>query len=182
MGNPVKSLAESPALLPLYVGCDPGATGALALVSGAWCAVWDVPLSAHPVGGSVIDDAATIELARVLACFGPAAFVIEHTWGVRGQGGSSQYKFGDSAAALRMAFQSTGFPVRRVSAQKWQTHFRVNGDKQHSVALVKKLYPAHVELFTANRGHINKAQCEARAEAVLIGRFGEMTKIEGTKR
>ncbi len=139
--------------------------------------VWDVPLSASPVGGSIVDDAAVLSLARALASVSAAAFVLEHTWGVRGQGGSSQYKFGDTAAALRVAFVSAGHRLARVSSQKWTAALRVGSDKAKHVETARALWPADVALFTPRRGVLTQAQCEGRADAALIAEYGRRNQL-----
>jgi crossover junction endodeoxyribonuclease RuvC len=168
-------MAESPSPVTenrVYIGCDPGSTGAIvALFPDGSLAVYDVPLSASPVGGSVIDDAATWALAQFLSSFGPCTFCIEHTWGVRGQGGSSQYKFGDTAGSLRAMFVAAGCRVVRASSQRWTAALRVGSDKARHVAAACDLFPAHAREFTPARGRITLAQCEGRADATLIAEY-----------
>lgn len=160
-----------------YVGCDPGSTGAIAALWGNRVTTWPVPLAVRPVGGSVIDDDATIALARELYACGFRVFVLEMTWGIRGQGGSSQYKFGDTAAALRVAFRAAGFEVHMVAAQRWKTKLRIHGDKSVSVAAARKLYPADADEFTPRRNVRTARDCEGTAEAALIAHYGQLMQL-----
>lgn len=161
----------------LYLGIDPGATGAVAAIHNGRVTVFDMPLSSQPIGGTVIDDDDVIALARMLAMLGPRRTMLELTWGVRGQGGSSQYKFGDSACAIRIALKAAGLAVETVSAMKWTTALRVGSDKSRHVAEAIKLFPADAHLFTPRRGVVTLEQGKGRADATLIAEFCRRTAL-----
>lgn len=165
-------MAESLATHGLYIGVDPGSTGAISAVSGGRVAIFDVPLSPKPIGGTVVDDDALLALARLLATLSPVHATLEHTWGVRGQGGASQYKFGDTAAALRLSLKAAGIAVRVVSAMKWTTALRCGSDKEQHRRLAMGLFPHDAELFTPRRGVVTMEQCKGRADATLIAEYG----------
>lgn len=135
--------------------------------------VFDVPLCENPIGGTAVDDTELFALAQCLAGLYPGArYVQEHVWGKAGQGGGSQFKFGDTNGATRMAFVAAGFPLARVSSQKWTAALRVGSDKDRHVAEVLKLYPWHAALFTPRRGVLTLEQCKGRADAALIATYG----------
>jgi len=165
-------MRESPSPPGLYIGIDPGSTGALAVIHGDRVTVFDMPISARPIGGTVVDDDALIGLGRLLATLGPEFATLEHTWGIRGQGGSSQYKFGDSAAAVRVAIKAAGIPVHMAAAIKWTTALRCGSDKEAHRKLAMQLVPLDVALFTPRRGVVTLEQCKGRADAALIAEYG----------
>lgn len=157
----------------LYIGCDPGSTGAVALLLGSRVNVVGIPLDPNPIGGTAVDDDALIELARGLAALEPAAFVLEHVWGRKGQGGASQYKFGDTTAAIRVAFKAAGIrSPKPVSSQRWTAALRVGSDKDKHVAEAIRLFPDDVEHFTKRRGVRTWEQCKGNADAALIAFYG----------
>lgn len=165
-------MSESRNTGDLYLGIDPGATGAIAAIHGDRVTVFDVPLAKKPIGGTVVDDDGLIALAAMLADLGPRLATLEHTWGIRGQGGASQYKFGDTAAAIRVALKSAGIRVVPVSAMKWTTALRCGSDKALHVELAKQLFKYDAELFTPRRGIVTLEQCKGRADATLIAEYG----------
>lgn len=171
--SPAKPLIRAENI-PAYIGIDPGSTGAIAHVHNRRVTVFGVPLLAKPVGGCVIDDDEAIGLARMLFDLGPAVVVIEQTWGIRGQGGASQYKFGDTAAALRVAFRSAGFRVHRVPAIRWTARLRVGSNKDQHVAEALKLFPEDAAAFTKRRGVLTYEQVKGNADAALIAEYGRV--------
>lgn len=158
-----------------YIGADPGATGAISLVWENCCEVFPTPTNPKAIAGTCVDDDALIELAQRLALADPVLAVLEHVWGLRGQGAGGAFTFGDTTGATRLALRSAGIRVERASAQKWKNRLRVYGDKSQSVAMAIKLFPQQAELFTKRRGIRTAEQCEGNAEAVLIGEFARRT-------
>lgn len=136
-------------------------------------AIFGIPLATKPIGGTAVDDAALWELAQRLASLSPDAYVQEHTWGVRGQGGGSQYKFGDTAAACRCFMHAAGIRVARpVASQRWTAALRVGSDKIRHVAKAIEIFPEDAELFTPKRGVRTLEQCKGNADAALIAEYG----------
>lgn len=160
-----------------YIGCDPGSTGAIALIYGDTATAWDIPLASAPRGGIVVDDAALLALVQSLVGLGPAAVALEMTWGIRGQGGASQYKFGDTAAAIRMAFVASGCPPHMIAAQRWKTRLRVHGGKDVSIAKALDLYPDAAPLLTPRRKAVTQKQAEGRADAILIAHYARVMQL-----
>jgi hypothetical protein len=157
----------------VYLGCDPGSTGAFALVWENRVSIFGIPLSEKPIGGTAVDDAALWALAQRLASLSPDGYIQEHTWGVRGQGGGSQYKFGDTAAACRCYMLAAGVPMAKpVSSQRWTAALRVGSDKMRHVAKAIELFPEDAELFTPKRGVRTLEQCKGNADAALIAEYG----------
>jgi hypothetical protein len=154
-----------------YIGADPGATGAFGLVWDNWCAVYPVPTDPKAVAGTSVDDMALLALARELATVGPVLAVLEHVWGMAGQGAGGSFTFGDTTGAMRIALKAAGIRVERASAQRWRNRLGVSGDKAQSVAMAIKLFPGNADLFTPRRKVRTAAQCEGNAEAVLIAEF-----------
>lgn len=157
----------------IYAGVDPGATGALALIQGDRITVYDVPLLAKPYGGTVIDDHAWQAHMRWVASLVDVRLYFEMTWGKKNQGGASQYKFGDTAAAMRAGVIAAGLDPIMVSSQRWTSALRVGSDKDFHVAKIRELYPEYAALFTPRRGKLTLEQCKGRADAALIAHYGK---------
>lgn len=158
---------------PLIVGIDPGAQGAIALVSRTRVVIWPIPYTANRAGKDRIDDETTLALAWRIAWLSPAFVVIEKVWGIKGQGAGAAFAFGDGYGALRMAFTAAGYVPELCPANRWQAAAGLLGKgKADSVALARQLWPDQAREFEPVRKERTAKDCEGRAEACLIGRFG----------
>jgi hypothetical protein len=137
--------------LPAWIGIDPGASGAIAVVFGSGNVCW------------IKNDSTEHELAnwiRELALSHELAAVIEQVNAMPKQGVSSTFKFGKSFGFLIGILTAFQVPYESYRPQVWQKHMRclTKGDKNVSKAAAQRLWPS-VKITHAN------------ADALLIAEF-----------
>lgn len=147
----------------MICGIDPGASGALALLSdaGALLEVADVPTV--EVGGKKRISAPM--LAALIRSWGPGRAMVEAVGAMPGQGLSSTFQFGYSAGILEGALAMAGVPVSFVRPADWKRTMRVTADKGSSRLMAQRLWPDHA-------GHFARVKDDGRAEAALIALYG----------
>jgi hypothetical protein len=136
---------------PAWIGIDPGASGAIAVVFGSGNVCW------------IKNDSTEHELANWIADLTLAhelAAVIEQVNAMPKQGVSSTFKFGKSFGFLIGILTALQVPYESYRPQVWQKHMRclTKGDKNVSKAAAQRLWPT-VKITHAN------------ADALLIAEF-----------
>jgi crossover junction endodeoxyribonuclease RuvC len=164
------------------VGCDPGMTGAFAiLVDRVLVDVIDMPVTIRETGKNrVVFDVdnrpkmkrATQrlllpeEIARVfgiIALYAPATLFIEQVNERPGQSG--MFSFGRGLGLIEMAAFASNIPVATVAPNTWQHVMRGSSDKKKSLETARHLFPGYSETFKRQMDH-------GRADAALIGMYG----------
>ncbi len=143
---------------PVMLGCDPGASGGLALVYADGTAeAWKMPATERDLLDLAREMATRFDMPPVKQ---PRA-TIEVVHSMPKQGVSSTFKFGCGYGGLRMALLASGFALHEVSPAKWQGGMgcRTGGDKNVSKAKAQQLFP------TLRITH-------ALADALLIATWG----------
>lgn len=158
----------------LYIGIDPGLSGAVAAISssGRLLAVHDTP--AMPVlksGGGKRNTylvPAMCRLLRDVAESGSSSFAaIEYQASRPGQGAPATFSQGYGYGLWCMALSALEIPFEIVNPRTWKKDMRipVGADKSASLLMASQLFP-HAELTTV-RGR----KLDGRAEAILIAEF-----------
>lgn len=149
----------------MILGCDPGATGALARLTdgGDLLAVADVPIV--EVRGRKRVSAPG--LAALLREWAPRLAVIEQVGTRPGEGAVGAFAFGYSAGLIEGACAMAGIPVVFVQPAVWKRGMKVTADKGSSRLMAQRLWPAHAALFA-------RVKDDGRAESALIGFYGRM--------
>jgi Holliday junction resolvasome RuvABC endonuclease subunit len=136
---------------PAWIGIDPGASGAIAVVfsSGNVCGIKN-DSTEHELAEWIRDLALSHELAAV----------IERVNAMPKQGVSSTFKFGKSFGFLIGLLTALQVPFEAYTPQVWQKHMRclTKGNKNVSKAAAQRLWPT-VKITHAN------------ADALLIAEF-----------
>jgi len=121
--------------MSLYIGVDPGKSGAIAFVSStgsAWSIKGD---STHRDMVDAIRDAQGVQ---------PIAFaLIEFVASSPQMGVKSAFTFGQSYGALEMLLTACNVPFERITPRKWQDAMkcRTGGDKNISKQRAQELFP-----------------------------------------
>lgn len=164
----------------VYVGIDPGITGAVAVYDAARlrAVVYDMPVkilrtrSGRTKRGNArkpsleVDHVGLFQLCRIIALQEPAAVVLEDVWGMPGQG-ASQFSLGDSVGTIRACLHAAGLEYVRVAPARWTSALGIRGvksqraDKSPSLALAAQLFPSQADRY---RRKIDNG----RADASLI--------------
>lgn len=141
--------------MSVYLGVDPGATGAFACVlEGRLHWIEDMP---NPLHGAIIRD-----LFDEVGTHYTAA--VEDVHSMPGQGVSTTFKFGMNHGIVLGALGALRIPYRLVTPGQWKKAMRVTADKDTARTRAIELWPAHAQLFARKRDH-------GRAEAALIARW-----------
>lgn len=154
-----------------YIGVDPGASGAIAILHNGTLSVFDAPILKLTKGGKTrtrLDEATFFDLVRgnVALIDTEIVAVIEDVGGMMKQSPSAAFNFGATCGAMRMAFVAAGVRVHMTAPADWKSKARLIGKgKDDSRALAMQCWPAHRHLF-ARKGD------DGRAEASLIAKFG----------
>ncbi len=157
----------------MYVGIDPGLSGALAVLGeeGQLIAVWDTPTV--KTGKKTVYDVA--EMAKILSWERDWATVtMEQAQGMPGQGITSTFRIGEGFGIWRGILAAFKMPLLTVRPSVWQrAMFKGvaigNGTKEKSVTLAMQLFPG-IDL-TPGRCRTPK---DGRSDAALIARYGWM--------
>jgi len=146
----------------IYVGVDPGLTGGVALLSGSYATVHDMPVLAYG-NGTVKNALDCATLAGILRPYAASSkLCIERVSARPGQGVASMFSLGMSFYGVVGVAAGLGIPVTFVEPRRWKAHFGLLADKADALALARSFYP-DAEL------HLKKHH--GRAEALLIARY-----------
>ena len=150
----------------IYLGIDPGASGAVAWVTGDRSQYGAVRLS---------DPAAAIEAIQQYEPHRTVA-LLERVASMPGQGVASTFKFGTSYGWCQGALMASGVSFALVTPAQWQGEMscRTKGDKNISKAAAERLYPrlredAGIRLAHWNADALLLAElCRRRALGVTL--------------
>lgn len=152
--------------MTLFLGIDPGLSGALALLDtdGGAITVRDVPTHELKRNGKTKREIDLHGLARLLddmASGQGTRIVVEQVGSMPGQGVSSVFAFGKAYGILLGVAASTFCPIEFVTPQVWKRAMGVTASKDGSRAKASMLFPAY-------SGSWARVKDDGRAEAVLI--------------
>ena len=176
--------------MSLIIGCDPGASGAIAFLSpeGSLLAVEDIPVDRTQVGKHSRSKVSIPRLLTLLKGAEGARFFVEEPefrpmqkrnpktgelvaqqMGVAGAGA-----FGITYGCLITAAVASGCALIEVRARVWKQALGLHAGKEDSQRMVANLFPAQAALFARVKDH-------NRAEAALIGYWG-LRDMRGERR
>lgn len=143
----------------IWIGIDPGAKGAMALVG-----VKDGPEIIPFDQKRYIDRLWMYQIDGydMICC-------IEAVHSISGQGIASSFKFGTSYGWLLGMLDSIGIPYQPITPQKWKKEFGLNSDKATSIEVCKRLYPS-VSLLRTDR---SRKEDDNLAEALLMATYAK---------
>jgi dienelactone hydrolase len=139
----------------IYIGVDPGKSGAIAFLKSngsAWTIKGD---STHRDMVDAIEDARSIA---------PIAFaLIEYVASSPQMGVKSAFSFGQSYGALEMLLAACNVPFERITPRKWQDAMkcRTGGDKNISKQRAQELFPT-LKITHANADALLLAEMACR--------------------
>lgn len=147
----------------IVAGIDPGASGAVAVLSGTATYVVDIPTAKTASGKTRIVPSAVG--AHLLALGTPACVWIEDVHAMPGQGVSSMFAFGRSLGVVEGVCGALKLPVRYVQPAVWKRAFGLIGaDKDAARTVASQRFPALKSL---------SRKCDVgRADALLIALYG----------
>lgn len=156
------------------LGVDPGALGALALLTdGRLSRVSDMPMFRVRRGKTDKAEVDGYTLAALLRDLAPDIAYIEQVGGLPGQSASAAFNFGRAAGAVEYACKALGIRVEMVAPATWKRAMKLNGGKDDSRAAAMRHWPSESGLFVRKKDN-------DRAEAALIAQWGLNQQSGGT--
>jgi len=162
-------------VLKIYIGIDPGQTGAMAIISEAvkvWdfddfeCIKWLKAISDQIIRGLSQDDV-------------EAKAVIEKVNAMPKQGVSSTFKFGQNFGQWIGRLEALCIPFDYVTPAKWRKEIfdsMPKGDtKAMSLDRARRLFPSMVPMLNRKKDH-------GRAEALLLAEYCRRMDLWGESR
>lgn len=140
----------------IWIGIDPGAKGALALVSENQAEVFPFDPDFY------IQRLRETREHECICC-------IEAVHSITGQGIASSFKFGQTYGWLLGMLDAIGIPYQPITPQKWKKEFGLTSDKAQSVEVCRRLYP-DVGLKRTER---SKKDDDNLAEALLLATYAK---------
>lgn len=137
----------------VYIGIDPGRSGALAIIDDTGVYLF------------AFDEEKYIEAlkkvpARAVCC-------LEHVHSMPKQGVTSSFNFGLNFGWIQGVLQALGIRYELVQPQKWKKEFSVTRDKNTSIEVCKKLFPD----VSLKRTENCKKDDDGFAEALLMAEY-----------
>lgn len=159
-----------PDIVHTFAGIDPGASGAIAFVTGGCVSLHSCPV--HKSG-----QVNHVALAELLRENDNTVFAMIEEVGARpGQGVCSMFSFGANYGAWMQGLACTGIQTRRIRPQEWKRAVGVTADKATSVKKAQQLFPLYARQFVGPKGGL----LDGFAEAALLGWLAQRTwKLEG---
>ena len=147
-----------------YIGIDPGQKGGIAVINER-----NALLDVFPYSNTKLFDIAKF-MSNVDEDVGVMCF-IEDVHSMPKQGVASTFAFGKGFGYILGVVESSGIPYQLVSPNKWKKHFGLNSDKNKSVEMAKRFFPAQTFLPTSRC----TKPSDGMAEACLIALYGKRT-------
>lgn len=155
----------------IFVGIDPGLTGAVAAVDSAGtCAVEDLPTVQLPGSGLVrrrVDGLALAKMLRHMVPIGHACLVvIEDVIALGGKNNAvqTQGSIMRSVGTIEAAVEILRMPIKRAQPRTWKKFYGLGAEKGASLAIARELYPL---------APLGLAKHHNRAEALLLAHYGQ---------
>lgn len=147
----------------IYIGVDPGGSGAIAVINRG------LEYRGCVKNSETESDVAAFVRAQAHEVYKPFAY-IERVHSMPKQGVASSFKFGQSYGFLRGCLITCGIPFEEVSPVKWQTAMgcRSGGDKNVTKARAQQLFP-DVKITHAN------------ADALLLAEYCRRTRANAAQ-
>lgn len=140
----------------IYIGCDPGKTGAMAIL---W-QTGDVELIPFDKAGYTNAIARANETDECKCC-------LEHVSAMPRQGVTSTFSFGENFGWCQGILDAYGVSYELVRPLKWKREFSVTSDKNTSIEVCKRLFPD----VSLKRTENCRKDDDGLAEALLLAEY-----------
>lgn len=145
--------------MSLFIGIDPGKSGAMAIVST------DTQPFVRVVPFDEREYAEVLRFHREYDTIGGC--VVERVNAMPGQGVSSMFSFGENYGFIQGLLTAYNIPYELVMPRVWKKEFGVTSDKNTSIAVAKRLFPD----TSLKRTERCKKDDNNIAEALLMAAF-----------
>ncbi len=152
----------------LYIGVDPGLTGAIAVLrdNGEDIGVTDMPLQLDSSNKNSVDCQQLTAFLRKLRDTNDGQIVctVEAVSARPGQGVVSMFTFGKGYGMVLGVLAALDIPVQMVTPQKWKKYYGLlKSEKAASLSKARALWPT---------APLNLVKHSGRAEALMIADYG----------
>jgi crossover junction endodeoxyribonuclease RuvC len=157
----------------VFLGIDPGSTGAVALINGdAPPAFWDTPVVHIKSGKKTKTEmdaaAAAILLSDIGRDYSDSLFVtIEKVSSMPGQGVSSMFAFGKNFGTWLGILAALKIPYQQVPPVTWKKSIMFGMPKEKDSSRVKAM-----ELYPVSARDLYLIKHHGRADALLLAEYG----------
>lgn len=152
-----------------FLGIDPGASGAIAVLDeeGHLVKVIDMPVFEVLVGKAVKRRVSPELLAGEIEPYvrSDSMAWLEQVSARPGQGVSSMFAFGESFGIIKGVLGALRVPTQMVTPNAWKKAMNLNASKDGSRAKATQMWPAQASMF-------KRVKDDGRAESCLIAEFG----------
>jgi crossover junction endodeoxyribonuclease RuvC len=150
-----------------FLGIDPGASGAIAVLSeeGHFVKVIDMPVIEVKVGKSIKRRVSAPLLAHEIGLYQNSTAILEQVSAMPGQGVSSMFAFGESYGIIKGVLAAFNISTHLVTPGAWKKSMELNASKDGSRAKAIEMWPERALDF-------KRVKDDGRAEACLIAEFG----------
>ena len=154
----------------IYIGIDPGLSGAVAVVSDYGVYVWDTPTAL--VEGETTKRKYLVPAMALLikpyAGHPDVLAVLENVHSMPKQGVASSFCFGEGKGMWEGILAAFGIPTELVSPQRWKKAIMADQGKEKSAARFKAM-----ALFPILADQLKLVKHDGRAEALLMAEYGK---------
>lgn len=140
----------------IYIGCDPGKDGAMAVITPDTETVFPFDRDGYR---NVLEGLRGFS-DNCRCC-------LERVGAMPKQGVNSMFHFGENFGFIQGLLTAYSIPYELVTPQKWKKEFQITGDKNSSIAVCKRLFPG-VDLRRTDRC---KKDHDGMAEALLMAEW-----------
>jgi crossover junction endodeoxyribonuclease RuvC len=149
----------------MWIGIDPGKTGAIACVDGGdGLQIWDTPqrpdktIDTKALGlifRAFVEERHTFPVSPIAFC------LIERAQAYPKDSRHNAFTTGVAYGLVVGAANAVGWPCVSVAPSEWKKHMKVTADKETSLNMARHLFPGSVDYFKRKKDH-------GRAEAALL--------------
>lgn len=158
----------------IFIGIDPGVSGAVAAIGPNSCAVEDIPTIGIEGAGRTVRKIDGLELARLLRRMVPAGeecvVVLEdvHVMPSNKSGSAANTSLLHSKGVIEGVLAVMRMPTQLVNSQRWKRVYGLGSDKKESLEKARTLYPDLAKSRLARVADHN------RAEGLLLAHYGKV--------
>ncbi len=164
--------------LRLTFGIDPGLTGAIAtLMDGEPGHIIDMPTRKVGDWGEVDAQQLAFFLREVRGAH-PGAYVsacVEKVGARPADGGTSAFRFGETAGKIKGALESLGIPYSRAIPAVWKRSMGLIGTEKDAARLLA------IRRFPTAEPQLRRKKDNGRADALLLALWHENTQMQGAR-
>lgn len=163
----------------IFIGIDPGQTGAVAMICNGDVSTWDTPTTITKKGKKNRTEYLPAQMSGILSDMTGSPEVhafIEKVHSMPGQGVASSFNFGTGFGLWLGILAGLQVPYTLVTPQAWKKAL-MQGMADKDAARIRAQ-----ELFPCAAGMLSRKKDIGRADALLIAEHGRRMLAAGTQR